>query len=133
LRRGFGMRLDLARVPLRETGLRPWEVWVSESQERMVFEVRPRHRDALLALFRRFDVPATPLGEVVAGADETIVWDGDPVAHLRLGFRVDPAPLHRPTRSRRPAAGAAPPVPSDDLGALVEDLVLAPDRSRASR
>jgi len=39
---GFGSRIDLARVPLREEGLRPWEVWISESQERMILDVRPR-------------------------------------------------------------------------------------------
>ncbi len=124
---GFGMRLDLARVPLREPGLLPWEAWVSESQERMVFEVRPRHLRPLLDLFRRYDVPATPLGEVVDGPFEEIGWDGSPVARLRLGFRVDPAPLHRPVRARRPATGTAPPVPDEDLPALVEELVLAPD------
>ncbi len=124
---GFGMHLDLARVPLREAGLRPWEVWVSESQERMVFEVRPDDLQALLAVCRRYDVPATPLGEVTEAPYETIDWNGVRVARLHLGFRVDPSPIRRPTRRRRPATGAPPPVPSDDLAGLLEDLVLAPD------
>ena len=64
---GFGSRIHLDRVPLREEGLRPWEVWVSESQERMILDVAPRDLPALLAIFRRHDVPATDIGEVVPG------------------------------------------------------------------
>jgi len=124
---GFGMHLDLARVPLRETGLRPWEVWVSESQERMVLDVRPKDLGALLEIFRRYDVPATAIGRVTEPPFETLVWNGAPAAHLRIGFRVSPPPLHRPTRRRPPSRGAAPPLPDDDVEAQFTDLVLAPD------
>ncbi len=124
---GFGARIELARVPLREPDLRPWEVWVSESQERMVLDVRPRDLEELLSIFQRYDVPATAIGSVAPPPFETVEWNGRPVAHLRVGFRVDPPPLHRPTRARRAAGGAAPTVPSDDLGRLFTEMVLAPD------
>ncbi len=124
---GFGSRIDLAQVPLREPGLRPWEVWVSESQERMVLDVRPGDVEELLTIFRRYDVPATAVGSVAPPPFETIEWNGSPVAHLRVGFRVAPPPLHRPTRARRPAGRTAPPVSSNDLAGLFTDLVLAPD------
>jgi len=124
---GFGSRLDLETVPLREEGLRPWEVWVSESQERMLLDVRPRDRDAVFEIFRRFDVPVTDLGEVAPAPFETLEWNGVPVAHLRVAFRVDPPPLHRPTRLRKRRALPAPAVPSDDLLGLVRELLLAPD------
>ena len=124
---GFGMHLDLGRVPLREEGLRPWEVWVSESQERMVLDVDPGNVPALAAIFRRYDVPVTDIGEVTRGPYETVDWNGRPAAHLELGFRVEPPPVRRPTRRRPRRARAAPPVPSDDVDAIVERLVLAPD------
>ncbi len=124
---GFGSHLDLARVPLREERLEPWEVWVSESQERMILDVRPRDVSAVLAIFRRYDVPATDIGEVTPGPFETIDWNGAPAAHLRVGFRVDPPPLRRPTRRRARRYRPNPTVPSEDLGALVSELVLAPD------
>jgi phosphoribosylformylglycinamidine synthase len=95
---GFGLRVDLARVPLREEGLRPWEVWVSESQERMVLDVRPQDLSAILEIFRRFDVPVTDIGEVTKPPFDSIQWNGEPAAHLRVGFRVAPTPLHRPVR-----------------------------------
>jgi phosphoribosylformylglycinamidine synthase subunit PurL len=124
---GFGMHVDLARVPLREEGLRPWEVWISESQERMVLDVRPKDVPELLAIFRRFDVPATDIGEVTNAPYESVDWDGVPAAHLDLGFRVEPPPVRRPTRRRARRVRRAPAVPSEALAALWEELVLAPD------
>ncbi len=73
---GFGSRIDLAEVPLREEGLRPWEVWISESQERMMLDVRPRDLAALTEIFRRFDVPITDIGEVTTPPFETLEWNG---------------------------------------------------------
>ena len=124
---GFGLRIDLARVPLREEGLRPWEVWISESQERMVLDVRPRDVARVAEIFRGQDVPLTDVGEVVPGPYESIEWDGAPAGHLDLGFRVDPPSLHRPVRPRARRAIAAPEVPSHDLGRLLEEQLLAPD------
>jgi phosphoribosylformylglycinamidine synthase subunit PurL len=124
---GFGLKVDLARVPLRDEGLRPWEVWVSESQERMILDVRPQDLSAVAEIFRRFDVPLTDLGEVTAPPFETIRWNGEAAGHLRVGFRVDPTPLHRPVRPPRRRFHSAPTVPSDGLIGLVNDLVLAPD------
>lgn len=124
---GLGMRIDLARVPLREEGLRPWEVWVSESQERMVLDVRPRDLLSISEIFRRWDVPLTDIGEVIAAPFETIEWNGALAAHLRVGFRVAPPPLHRPTHPRKRTPGSPPTVPSDDIAGLWTELVLAPD------
>jgi len=124
---GFGLRIDLATVPLREDGLRPWEVWVSESQERMILDVRPKDLPSLAEIFDRFDVPITDIGTVTAPPFETVEWDGAPAAHLRVGFRVAPPPLHRPTRAIRRRVRPPPVVPSEDLAALLTDLVLAPD------
>ena len=124
---GCGARIDLATVPLREEGLRPWEVWVSESQERMILDVRPRDLPAVTEVFRRFDVPVTDLGEVTAPPFESIYWNGVRAAHLRVGFRVAPAPLQRAVRPRVRHRHPLPTVPSADLAELLLSLVLAPD------
>jgi phosphoribosylformylglycinamidine synthase subunit PurL len=124
---GFGSLVDLARVPLRESGLMPWEVWISESQERMLLDVAPSDLAALLAVFRRHDVPATDIGEVTRPPFETIEWSGRPVARLRVRFRVGPTPRRRPVRRARRVFAAAPVVPDEDFPDLVRDLVLAPD------
>ncbi len=124
---GLGSRLDLARIPLREPGLRPWEVWVSESQERMLFDVRPADVPELLDLFRLHDVPATDIGEVTAGPFETLEWNGRLAARLRVGFRVAPPSVPRPIRDRGRQHRMAPPVPDEDPARLAEELLLASD------
>jgi len=123
---GLGSRIDLDRVPLRERGLKPWEVWISESQERMLLDVRPRHLARLLAIFRKHDVPATDVGVVTSGPDEELLWQGRTVGRLDLAFRVEPPLLSRPRRAHRPSVRPTPTIPDDPLG-LVRDLVLAPD------
>jgi len=124
---GFGSRIELSVVPLREEGLLPWEVWISESQERMILDVAPANMPELLAIFRRHDVPATDIGEVVRGPFETLLWKGELAAHLRVGFRVDPPVVHRPTRARRRRSVRSPDLRAEDPAGLFTDLVLAPD------
>ena len=124
---GFGSRIELSLVPLREKGLLPWEVWISESQERMILDVAPSNLSELLAIFRRYDVPATDIGEVVRGPYETLLWHGLPAAHLRVRFRVEPASLRRPVRPRRRRAAPSPDLSNEDPEATLLDLLLAPD------
>jgi phosphoribosylformylglycinamidine synthase II len=124
---GFGSQIDLARVPLRERGLRPWEVWVSESQERMLLDVRPRDLDDMFEIFRRYDVPATSVGRVREPPFECLEWDGAPAAQLRVGFRVEPPILRRPTRHRAVSRRPSPSLPDDHIEAQFSELVLAPD------
>ena len=57
-----GVAVDLAAVPLKYPGLQPWEIWLSEAQERMVLAVPPEKLDAFLALCASEDVEATPIG-----------------------------------------------------------------------
>ncbi|MCI4356706.1 MAG: phosphoribosylformylglycinamidine synthase subunit PurL [Thermoplasmata archaeon] len=124
---GFGLTIDLDLVPLREPALRPWEIWVSESQERMILDVRPDDVEPLLAIFRRYDVPATVVGTVTAEPFEDLRWHGKPAGRLRLAFRVDPPLLTRPRRARPKRTRRTPKIPDSELGALVEEMLLAPD------
>jgi len=124
---GFGSRIELARVPLREEGLRPWEVWISESQERMILDVASRDLVELLAIFRRHDVPATDIGEVVASPYETLEWNGRPAGRLRVAFRVDPPPVRRPTRPRKRVIVRPSDLRLEDPVTVFTDLLLAPD------
>ncbi|HLY76682.1 MAG TPA: phosphoribosylformylglycinamidine synthase subunit PurL, partial [Thermoplasmata archaeon] len=125
---GFGSAIDLDHVPLREPGLQPWEIWVSESQERMLLDVRPDDLPALLAIFRRWDVPASDIGRVTKGPTEQIRFHGNPAGELHVGFRVAPLPRHRPTRIPRPVnRKPTARVPDTRLAALIRGQVLAPD------
>ena len=80
-----GIDIDLCRIPLREPGMEPFEIMVSESQERMLCVVSPERVGAVLGVCERWEVLATPIGSVT---------DGD---RLRV--------LTRGARGRRPAGG----------------------------
>ena len=125
---GFGSEIHLDRVPLREPGLLPWEIWVSESQERMLLDVRPNDLPAVLRIFRQWDVPASDVGRVTRGPTEQIHFGEAAAGELDVGFRVAPPPRRRPTRAPRP--GNRTPtarVPDDHLAELIRDQTLAPD------
>jgi len=62
---GLGAEIHLDNVPLKEEGLSPWEIWVSESQERMMFVVKPEHVDSVLHICKQWDVTAVPIGKVI--------------------------------------------------------------------
>ncbi|MBN1677229.1 MAG: phosphoribosylformylglycinamidine synthase subunit PurL [Candidatus Thermoplasmatota archaeon] len=83
---GCGAEVDLSKVPLKEEGLAPWEIWVSESQERMMLSVSPRNVDEVLHVFRLWDVPATPVGEVIKEKIVRLRFQGEKVFDLELEF-----------------------------------------------
>ncbi|MFP5346799.1 MAG: phosphoribosylformylglycinamidine synthase subunit PurL, partial [Actinomycetes bacterium] len=77
-----GMSVRLDAVPLRDSSLRPEEILMSESQERMMAVVRPDALDAFLAITRKWDVEAAVVGEVTATGRLQITWHGDVVVDV---------------------------------------------------
>jgi phosphoribosylformylglycinamidine synthase II len=124
---GFGSSIALDRVPVRETGLAPWEIWISESQERMLLDVAPRNVRAVLDIFRAYDVPATDIGVTLPGHHESLTFGGRPAAHLSLAFRIDAPPAPRRVARRRPAGRSSAAMPKEAIGPLAEEMILAPD------
>ncbi len=129
---GVGLELDLDRVPLREHGMEPFEIMISESQERMAAVVEPRHLDEVIRTCERWDIDCTAIGEVVAGETLTCRYEGDVVGELPVASLVDNCPRYplAPARPPRladgPVAAAAYPAP-DDLSATLLALLAAPN------
>ncbi|MCO5171292.1 MAG: phosphoribosylformylglycinamidine synthase subunit PurL [Planctomycetes bacterium] len=98
-----GARVDLARAPLKYAGLAPWEVWVSEAQERMVLAVPPEHGQAVMAAFAAEDVEATHLGDFTGDGRLVVTWGDEVVGELDLAFLHDglPRQARRATWTRR--------------------------------
>lgn len=96
-----GMDVYLSEVPRREDGMQPFEVMTSESQERMLAIVEPRHLDAFMAVCQRWEVRAAVVGTVTAGGQLRILdrLDGDVLAELPAASLHEDAPLlDRPRR-----------------------------------
>src|ERR671914_1819076 len=86
---GVGIDLDVRRVPLREADMQPFEIMISESQERMLCVVEPARLDDVLAVCAKWEVNATAIGEVTA-SDRLRVFDGEElVGDLPVGALVD--------------------------------------------
>jgi phosphoribosylformylglycinamidine synthase len=105
-----GCELHLERAPLKYAGLQPWEVLLSEAQERMTLAVPPEHIDAFLALAARRDVEATVLGRFTASGRFHVLYDGQSVAYLDLEFLHDGVPQMRLGAVWRPPAVHEPQI-----------------------
>ena len=76
-RDGMGVDVHLDRVPLREPDLEPWEIMISESQERMVAVVAPERVDEVRAVCERWELPCTVIGEVTDHGELRAFFDGE--------------------------------------------------------
>ena len=94
-----GAAIDLAKVPLKYPGLAPWEIFVSEAQERMTLAVPPEDLAAFLDLARRREVEATDLGEFTDSGRLVVTYGEESVCDLSLAFLHDGVP--RVTRTAR--------------------------------
>ena len=91
---GYGAEIYLDKVPLREENMSPWEIWVSESQERMMLAVKKKNVDAVLSIFKQWDVDAVPVGKVIEEPVIRILFKGQIVGEMDLRFQVG-AVIHK--------------------------------------
>jgi phosphoribosylformylglycinamidine synthase len=119
-----GVRVDLEKVPLKYSGLTYSEIWVSESQERMLIAVPPECLDDLMALFASEDVEAAAIGEFTDDHRLRLFYEGHLVADLSMDFLHDGLPqmemdaVWEPTRHPEPEFDS----PSDLGDALLQVL-----------
>lgn len=79
-----GCTVALDTVPLKYDGLDQWEIWISESQERMTVSVKPEHLDRFMELSRRHAVESTVIGSYTDTGYLEITWKGETVAYIHL-------------------------------------------------
>ena len=92
---GCGARLDLERVPLKYKGLTPWEIYISESQERMLLLVPQENLERALEAFHKEDVEATSIGEFTEDRTLDLFYEGHEVANLDIEFLFAPPQTER--------------------------------------
>jgi phosphoribosylformylglycinamidine synthase len=120
-----GLDLDVAKVPLREADMEPFEIMVSESQERMLCVCTPDKVDAVLALCEKWEVNGTAIGTVTEGNRFRILRGDEVVGDMPVTGLVDDAPLYD-LAPEKPAAGIYPaPVATLGFDADVREALLA--------
>ena len=85
-RYGCGVTIDLSKVPLKYQGLSPWEIYISESQERQLFAIPPENLKAALAIFEQEEVEATPIGQLIPERRLKLTYQNTTVADLDMTF-----------------------------------------------
>jgi phosphoribosylformylglycinamidine synthase II len=93
-RDGMGVDVDLGAVPLREDGMEPWEIMISESQERMVAVVTPERVDDVRAACERWELPCTVIGAVTDHGELRAFVDGEVVGSIPAELLTDECPRY---------------------------------------
>jgi len=107
-RGGVGIEIELDRVPQRETGMTPYEIMLSESQERMLLVAQKGREDEVFRVFEKWGLDAVEVGKVTTGNTLRVLEHGKIVAEIPNPALTDEAPLYK-----RPLARWEPPVPRE--------------------
>ncbi|HET7716006.1 MAG TPA: phosphoribosylformylglycinamidine synthase subunit PurL, partial [Bauldia sp.] len=122
---GVGIRLDMNRVPCREEGMTPYEMMLSESQERMLMVLKPGREAEAEAIFTKWELDFAVIGEVTDTGRMELVWNGETVADIPLGPLAEEAPCYeRPYLDREQYKAWAQVKP---LGEVPESTDIAAD------
>ncbi|MCL6488241.1 MAG: phosphoribosylformylglycinamidine synthase subunit PurL [Alicyclobacillus mali] len=112
-RAGGGIELVLDRVPVRETGMTPYEMMLSESQERMLVVLERGKEEVAFAIFRRYGLEVADVGRVTDDGMLRLLWHGEVVAEIPVRALVDEAPVYeRPVGPPVSSKRASIPEPS---------------------
>jgi phosphoribosylformylglycinamidine synthase subunit PurL len=104
-RGGTGIEIELDRVPQRETGMTPYEIMLSESQERMLLIAQRGREQEVFRVFQKWGLDAVEVGRVTSDAKMRVLEHGKVVAEIPNAALTDDAPVYR-----RPLARWEPPV-----------------------
>ncbi|MDD5169815.1 MAG: AIR synthase-related protein, partial [Syntrophales bacterium] len=119
-----GCELDLKKAPLKYPGLNPWEILISESQERMTLAVDPQKIDEFLKLARKMDVEATVLGTYTDSGMFHIFYGDETVAYLRMDFLHNGLPQMKLNARWSSPRHAEPVVPAPvDMGDALKKML----------
>jgi phosphoribosylformylglycinamidine synthase len=133
-----GCRMDLAKAPLKYPGLNPWEILISEAQERMSLAVPPEKIDQFLEMARQFSVEATVLGEFTDSGVFHIMYGDQTVAWLPMEFMHEGLPPMQLPAKWIPPVNDEPSVIlsgsyTDDLKKLLSSLNICSKESVVRR
>jgi phosphoribosylformylglycinamidine synthase II len=124
---GVGIRLDMNQVPCREEGMTPYEMMLSESQERMLMVLKPGREPEAEAIFSKWELDFAVIGTVTDTGRMELVWNGETVADVPLGPLADEAPCYeRPYAIPKTAEPLTDIPESTDIAADLLKLMASP-------
>ena len=132
-RAGTGIRMNLDRVPMRESGMTPYEIMLSESQERMLIVAKRGREQEVLDIFTRWDLDAAVIGEVTDSGFVRLYWHDEmvaeiPVEPISTEAPVYKRPMQRPAYLDRIAGTLERPKAADgDLTQTLLQLMASPN------
>jgi phosphoribosylformylglycinamidine synthase len=97
---GCGAEIALDKVPLKERFLNPWEIWISESQERFMLAVHPDDLEEVLYIFERWDIDATVIGKAINESIIRVSLDGEKIFEMEVDLLAKPPLYHRKYKRR---------------------------------
>ena len=123
-----GIILDMDKVPCREDGMTPYEMMLSESQERMLMVLKPGREDMARAIFEKWELDFAVIGEVTDTRHMVLTFGGETVCDIPLGPLAADAPNYDRPHVPTPAQEPLTDIPtSEDLGADLLALMACPD------
>jgi phosphoribosylformylglycinamidine synthase len=123
---GAGIRLDLDRVPIRETVMTPYEIMLSESQERMLMVLKPGAEDRAREIFEKWELDFAVIGQVTDSGRIELTWHGDTVADMPVSPLAEGVKYDRPW-SEPVAPPPLPSLPDHDSRDALLTLLSGPD------
>ncbi|MDT9598030.1 phosphoribosylformylglycinamidine synthase subunit PurL [Sphingosinicella rhizophila] len=118
---GVGIELDMNKVPCREEGMTPYEMMLSESQERMLMVLKPGREGEAEAIFHKWELDFAVIGRVTETGHMVLRWNGEIAADIPLAPLADEAPCYERPWVRTPAPAPLDPVPT--AGSAAQDLI----------
>ena len=119
----LGVKIQLDRVPLKYRGLSPREIWISESQERMILAIPQEHLARVIGFFRHEGVEATVIGEFTGASRLALYYGDEKVCDLDMDFLHDGLPMPMKKAKSKPKPQTVDLPKPIDLNSIVLDIV----------
>ena len=130
---GVGIELDMDAVPCREEEMTPYEMMLSESQERMLMVLKPGREGEAEAIFRKWELDCAVIGRITDTGRLVLKWRGETACDLPLGPLGDDAPAYERPYVPTPPAKALVDVPDQHIDIAADLLTLMGSPDLASR
>ena len=123
-----GGEIHLDRIITKEKGMKPWEIWISESQERMLLSVKKENLKEIQDIFNSWDVETSVIGNSVSGKNMKLIYEDEIVMDLPLQFLTSGPIYARPFKTRKEGVKIYPfPVEKEDYLERIKEVISSPN------